>query len=103
MPKSATNPFEVFLPLSGSVWQQFRGFGQFGLINFYLTGSQNPQLEGEITTQWSYGRQIGRIHETLKVLIKRLDGALSTEEQAALRDFDSMDNEINKLRKRLEN
>jgi hypothetical protein len=80
------------LPLSGPVTQTFPWTNYFA-IN--LGESSNPDIEKEALSVASYGKQLGRISEVLVVILKHLDvGNLSHNERAAIRDFNSMINEI---------
>ena len=61
-------------------------FGQIGLFNINLGQSGDPALEQQILDEvGSYGRQLGRIGDALKVLLAHVDlGALKPEEKAAI-------------------
>ena len=61
-------------------------FGQLGLFNVNLGQAGDPALEERLINEvGSYGRQIGRIGDALKVLLAHVDlGALSKDEQAAI-------------------
>jgi len=58
------------LPFSGNVDQWIRTFGQVGLLNVNIAGSGNPELEKEIASRYSYGRQLGRILAVLAPLVE---------------------------------
>lgn len=69
-------------PFSGAVTQAFdfmnawfRSVGnQFGLVNITVGSTANPELEKEILQNaGTYGRQLGRIGDALRVLVERLD------------------------------
>ncbi|HYZ31024.1 MAG TPA: hypothetical protein VE684_01935 [Crenalkalicoccus sp.] len=90
----------VELPLSGDVnqtinpwtwWNNFRG-SQLGLVNITVGRSPDPPLERQILEEvGSYGRQIGRIADTLAVLVHRTAllqrDDLTHEERAAVHDL----------------
>jgi hypothetical protein len=80
------------LPLSGPVTQTFPWTNYF-TIN--LGESSNTDIEKEALSVASYGKQLGRISEVVAVILKHLDlRNLSDDEKAAIRDFNSMLNEI---------
>jgi hypothetical protein len=82
------------LPLSGPVTQTFPWANYF-TIN--LGESANTDIEKEALSVASYGRQLGRISEVIAVILKHLNldpSILSHDEKAAIRDFNSMLNEI---------
>ena len=61
-------------------------FGQVGLFNINLGSSGDPAVEGRILDEvGSYGRQLGRIGDVMKILMERLDlKSLSPEEIKAV-------------------
>ena len=61
-------------------------FGQMGLFNINLGQSGDPALEQRILEEvGSYGRQLGRMGDALKVLLAHVDlGALKPHEKAAI-------------------
>ncbi len=61
-------------------------FGQVGLFNINLGSSADPALEGRILDEvGSYGRQLGRIGDVMKVLLAHTDlGALTPDERRAV-------------------
>jgi hypothetical protein len=70
------------LPLSGDVTQTINPWtwifrplgGQFGFVNINLGKSGDPALEERILEDvGSYGRQIGRIGDVLKILLERVN------------------------------
>ena len=83
------------LPLSGNVAQWMRTFGQVGLFNVNIAGSGNPELEGEITSRYSYGRQLGRILAVLAPLVEERKALM---DPPALREFDDMMRDIARLK-----
>ena len=98
------------LPLSGDVSQAinpwswfFRAVGsQIGLININLGKSRDPGLEQRILEDvGSYGRQIGRIGDALRVLLDHADlRHLEPAEQQIIADLRSQLDEIDRLKAR---
>lgn len=69
-------------PFSGPVTQAFdfmnswfRAVGsQFGLVNITVGSSADPEVEKEILEEvGTYGRQLGRVGDVLRVLVERAD------------------------------
>ncbi len=60
--------------------------GQIGLFNINLGGSADPALESRILDEvGSYGRQLGRVGDALKVLLAHVDlGELKPDERRAI-------------------
>jgi hypothetical protein len=89
------------MPLSGNVDQWIRSWGeavgQVGLLNVNIAGTSNPELEEEITSKYSYGRQLGRILEVLAPLVERSRDQI--EDKSALADFQQMVRDISKLKR----
>jgi hypothetical protein len=93
-------------PLSGDVTQAidtswFRSIGdQLGFININTAGAGDPALERRITEQVaSYGRQLGRVLDTLDVLIRRVDPQqLTPEDRHALVQLQELRDEINAVK-----
>ena len=80
------------LPLSGPVTQTFPWANYF-TIN--LGESSNPDIEKDALAIASYGKQLGRIGEVVAVILRHVDlNNLQHDEKAAIRDFNSMLNEI---------
>ena len=82
-------------PLSGNVDQWIRTWGeavgQVGLFNVNVAGSANPQMEKRIGSQFSYGRQLGRMLDVLKPLVDASqDTVRDAAGEKALRDFIEM-------------
>ena len=75
------------LPFSGNVDQWIRTFGQVGLLNVNIAGSGNPELEKEIASRYSYGRQLGRI---LAVLAPLVEDRKDLIDEHARDEFDEM-------------
>lgn len=79
---------------------------QQGFINVNLMQSSDPGMERDIVANVAgYGRQLGRISETLRVLLDhgalRAD-ALSPEDRKAVQDFTDMTDQIADLKKKRE-
>jgi len=84
------NSSSVNLPWSGAVNQGFdflnswfRAIGsQFGLVNIVVGNTADPETEKEILEDvGTYGRQLGRIGDVLRILVKELDTSKLTEPQ----------------------
>ena len=73
--QSLARSLEVRQPLSGDVTQWIRAWGeavgQVGLFNLNIAGSKDPQAERRIGSQYSYGRQLGRMTEVLAPFITK--------------------------------
>ncbi len=83
---------DFMLPLSGPVTQTFPWTNYF-TIN--LGNSSNTDIERDALSVASYGKQLGRIGDALMVLLRHAKLThLSDNEKAAIRDLDSMLNEI---------
>jgi len=90
--KSAIN-----LPWSGAVTQAFdfmnswfRAVGsQFGLVNITVGSTADPEMEKRILEDvGTYGRQLGRVGDALRVLVEHTDmSALTTQQKKALTAF----------------
>lgn len=98
------------LPLSGDVTQTinpwtwlFYGAGsQYGFINVNLGNAGDPALEQKILEDvGTYGRQIGRIGDALRVLLDhvRLD-ALSPAESEAIADLRRQLDDVDRLKRK---
>jgi hypothetical protein len=61
-------------PLSGDVTQWIKTWGeivgQVGLVNYNIAGSTDPMAEKRIGSEYSYGRQLGRILDVLVPVVK---------------------------------
>jgi hypothetical protein len=61
-------------PLSGDVTQWIKTWGeivgQVGLVNYNIAGSSDPMAEKRIGSEYSYGRQLGRILDVLVPVVK---------------------------------
>jgi hypothetical protein len=98
----------VNLPWSGAVTQGFdfmnswfRAVGsQFGLVNVVVGSTADPETEKEILEDvGSYGRQLGRIGDTLRVLVEQVDLSKLTEPQKrALVAFSYQVNKIDEIK-----
>jgi hypothetical protein len=75
---------------------------QQGFINVNLMQSSDPGMERDIVENVAgYGRQLGRISETLRVLLDHgalRAAALSPEERKAVQDFTDMTDQIADLK-----
>jgi len=75
---------------------------QQGFINVNLMQSSDPDMERDIVENVAgYGRQLGRISETLRVLLDHgalRAAALSPEERKAVQDFTDMTDQIADLK-----
>lgn len=84
-------------PSSGPVTQAFdfmnswfRAVGsQFGLVNITVGSTADPEAEKEILEEvGTYGRQLGRIGDVLRILVDRAEQSdLSPEQKKAVRAF----------------
>ena len=84
-------------PLSGAVNQAFdfmnswfRAVGsQVGLVNITVGSTANPEAEKEILEDvGTYGRQLGRLGDALRVLVDQVDQSkLSPEKKKAIGDI----------------
>lgn len=92
------------LPLSGDVTQWIKTWGeivgQVGLVNYNIAGSSDPMAEKRIGSQFSYGRQLGRILDVLVPVVKahEADFQADPNKKKALKDFDEMVKDIAKLK-----
>lgn len=92
------------LPLSGDVTQWIKTWGeivgQVGLVNFNIAGSTDPMAEKRIGSEYSYGRQLGRILDVLAPVVKahEADFHADSNKKKALKDFDEMVKDIAKLK-----
>jgi hypothetical protein len=101
--QSLARTLEARSPLSGDVTQWIRAWGeavgQVGLFNLNIAGSADPQAERRIGSQYSYGRQLGRMTELLEPYVR----AHETEFRKAsgekkVEDFLKMASDIRKLK-----
>ena len=83
-----------------SILPWFQG-AQFGLFNVILGSTRSPDLEQTILDDvGSYGRQLGRIGDALKVILDHLPvEKLSPEEQEAITVCRAQLIEIDKIKK----
>ena len=97
------------LPLSGNVSQTINPWtwlfnpvgSQVGLVNIELGKSSDPAAEEEILTDVaSYGRQLGRIGEAMRVLLDHFSPArpLTADETKAIEDLREMLAEIHTVK-----
>ena len=79
---------------------------QQGFINVNLMQSSDPGMERDIVENVAgYGRQLGRISETLRVLLDHgalRAAALSPEDRKAVQDFTDMTDQIADVKKKRE-
>jgi hypothetical protein len=84
------NESNINLPWSGAVNQAFdfmnswfRAVGnQFGLVNITVGSTADPEVEKEILEDvGTYGRQLGRIGDALRVLVENADTSKLTAQQ----------------------
>jgi len=91
------------LPLSGDVAQWIRVWGetisQVGIVNVNV-GTQNPRLEREITSEYSYGRQLGRVLEVVDALVSQNRSALVDKSPQVVEDFEDMVEEIRTIKQK---
>ena len=101
---------ELRLPVSGDLTQAINPWSwllrtvgnQLGLININLGRSPDPELEEQIVNDvGTYGRQIGRIGDALRVLLEhvKLDH-LEPDEERALAGLRYQLDEIDRLKAR---
>jgi hypothetical protein len=99
------------LPLSGDVTQSINPWtaifsptgGQWSLLNIAIGQSSAPQIEADVLTDVAgYGKQLGRIGDAMKVLLKYLpeDARLTPEERAAIQAFEQMLSDIEAVKQR---
>lgn len=87
------------LPLSGDVAQWIRAWGeaiaQVGLVNINVEGTADPRFERDISRDYSYGRQLGRMLDVLLPLAEASEAALRQQiGDARYDDFTSMARDI---------
>jgi hypothetical protein len=98
------------LPLSGDVAQTinpvtafFSPYGsQFGLININLGRSSAPQVEEEVLMDvGSYGKQLGRMGDALRVLLDHFEPEkpLSRKERKVIRALQAMLDELDDIKR----
>lgn len=103
---------EFRLPLCGDVIQAVNPWNwifrprmsQFGLINISLGNSRNPEIEQEILNEvGTYGRQLGRIGDVLRILIKNVDrNELSSKENREIDELIHQLDEIDRIKETVE-
>ncbi|HEY7609934.1 MAG TPA: hypothetical protein VIF14_11935 [Alphaproteobacteria bacterium] len=96
------------LPLSGDVVQSinpwnwvFRPLGsQIGLVNITLGNAGDPELERRILDDvGTYGRQLGRIGDVLRILVDRLEPKdLTPAERRAIDALNGQLGEIDRIK-----
>jgi len=95
----------INLPLSGAVNQTLLPWTNFFTVN--VGQSSNPQVEEDVLSIASYGKQLGQVEDALNVLIchtldkrelSNQNDRLSADERRAIVDFKTMLNEIDRLK-----
>jgi hypothetical protein len=91
------------LPLSGDVTQWIHAWGeavgQVGFFNVNLAGAGNPAMEREISSRYSYGRQLGRVLDLLAPLVNAHAATLSAQVGAEpVQAFQRMVSDIARLK-----
>jgi len=91
-------------PLSGNVDQWIstwaEAVSQIGFFNVNVAGSANPQLEKRIGSQFSYGRQLGRMLDVLAPLVDANEPLLRKQAGKKLDDFRKMAADIERMKER---
>ena len=91
-------------PLSGNVDQWIstwaEAVSQIGFFNVNVAGSANPQLEKRIGSQYSYGRQLGRMLDVLARLVDANEPLLRKQAGKKLDDFRKMAADIERMKER---
>lgn len=97
------------LPLSGDVpvnvaafWNPFGIVGSnFSFMNVELGQSSAPQVEQQVLKNvGSYGKQLGRVGDALRVLVEKLDeNDLSKKDKKAIHAFLAMLDEIDDIKR----
>jgi hypothetical protein len=80
MPEGAVNPFFALAP--GQLTQPINPGWSFGNVIVNNGNSSAPQVEQEVVSQHSYGRQIGRMMDALQALV----AAVAQDEPALQKD-----------------
>ncbi len=92
------------LPLSGNVDQWIKTWGQsvaqVGLFNVNVANSSDPELEKEISGEFSYGRQLGRILDVLGPLVEAADSKVLNKGDRNVDEFRTMVKRIHDLKAR---
>jgi hypothetical protein len=101
---------ELRLPLSGDVTQAINPWtwflrlseAQVGLVNINLGRSSDPELERQILEDiGSYGRQLGRLGDALRVLIRHVPlDDLTIDEQDAIASCLSQLDAVDRLKRK---
>jgi hypothetical protein len=103
----------VYSPLSGPV-NQFFDFmnswfrsigGQIGLVNITVGSTADPDLEKRILEGvGTYGRQVGRISDALRVLVEQAgkNGGLKEPQKKALNAFINQVDEVDAIKKKFQ-
>jgi len=101
---------DVRLPLSGNVTQSINPWtwlfnpvgSQFGVVNVNLGQSSDPEMEQRILEDvGSYGKQLGRIGDVLRILVNHVKlEKLTAEEKRAIDELREQLDEIDKVKGR---
>jgi hypothetical protein len=101
----------VNYPLSGAV-DQFFDFmnswlrnigGQIGLVNITVGSTADPEVEKRILEGvGTYGRQLGRISDALRVLVEEAEknGGMKEQQKKALNAFINQVDEVDKIKEK---
>lgn len=102
----------AFFPFSGPVNQAFdfmnswfRTVGsQFGLVNITVGSTADPQAEKKILEDvGTYGRQLGRVGDALRVLVERVNTSeLTAEQKKALVAFTYQVDKVDEIKAKLQ-
>lgn len=93
MSASPTWPWGAWTPQ----WldQRFNNGWSFGNVVVTMQNSSAPEVEREVVSQHSYGRQIGRLMQAVVVLAQRVPGAAATPE---VKDLLALCEEVSRIK-----
>ena len=103
---------DVRLPLSGNVTQSINPWNwvfnptgsQFGVVNVNLGQSSDPAVEQQILEDvGSYGKQLGKIGDALRILLNVNQAALAQctpQERAVIAELQEQLDDIDKIKNR---
>jgi len=102
-----THPFpflDLMLPIHQELASWMGLAPQFGLININRMATDKPELERRVIEKaGSYGRQLGRLIETLELVLDRCgisDGdGLSTDQEKTLKNFRKLATDVKAVKK----
>ncbi len=77
------------------LWQPINPGWNFGNVIINGSNSSAPELEQAIVSRHSYGRQIGRLVDAVKVLVDKVPGAKTDQ---GVKDFLKLVNELRDIR-----